>query len=352
MALSRKVWDDGVNRFYRMLSQAMIGYPLLVLLLLSACRVHTNQATAAVQNNAVAAVRSVDWAGAPLTGPLRPAPQAVTPTPLAPGTATVIGYSTGGLPIESYTFGDGLTRVAFIGGIHGGTEWNTILLAYTAIDYFTKHPRVIPATLTLHIVPSANPDGQKLVTGSWGRFQARDVRAVAGGRFNQNGVDLNRNWGCDWAAEAWWGAVQTSGGTAPFSEQETRVLRDFLMDDWHGRGAVQGVVFWHSAVPGVFAGGCTGKYALAERLAAAYARAAAYPYGKSFTQYPITGDATNWLATQQIPAIIVELATNTSMEWPQNRAGMLAVLAQLAMTQTESVAADEPGDAPRRGFVK
>ncbi len=310
-------------------------YCCLLLLLLSACRPNPNPPTAGVQNNAVAAVRSFDGARSTLlTPPLRPIPQAVTPTPLAPGTATVIGYSTSGLPIESYTFGAGPTRVAFIGGIHGGTEWNTILLAYTAIDYFTKHPRVIPSMLTLHIVPSANPDGQKLVTGSWGRFQASDVRAVAAGRFNQNGVDLNRNWGCDWAAEARWGAMKTSGGTAPFSERETRVLRDFLVNDWQGRGAVQGVVFWHSAVPGVFAGGCTGKYAAAERLAAAYAGAAVYPYGKSFTQYPITGDATNWLASQGIPAIIVELATQTSTEWPQNRAGMLAVLMQLIRTST------------------
>lgn len=322
-----------------------------MLLLLSACRPHTHQATAAVQNNTVAP-RSIDWnGGALLTAPLIPAPQPAPPTPLAPGTASVIGYSTGGLPIESYTFGDGPTRVAFIGGIHGGTEWNTILLAYTAIDYFTKHPAIIPPALTVQIVPAANPDGQRLVTGSWGRFQVNDVRAVAGGRFNQNGVDLNRNWGCDWAAEAWWGAVKTSGGTAPFSEPETKVLRDFFVNDWQGRGAVQGVIFWHSAVPGVFAGGCTGKYAPAERLAAAYAGAAAYPYGKRFTQYPITGDATNWLTSQHIPAIIVELATQTSTEWPQNRAGMLAVLTQLT-TETESIAADEPGVASRRGFAK
>lgn len=60
--------------------------------------------------------------------------------------------------------------------------------------------------------------------------------------------------------------------------------------------------------------------AAAEELAAAYAGAAGYPYGKSFTRSPITGDATNWLAAQGIPTIIVELATHTSMEWPQNRA--------------------------------
>lgn len=246
----------------------------------------------------------------------------------------ILGHSTAGFPIDSYTFGDGPMRVAFIGGIHGGSEWNTILLAYTAIDYFTKHPEAIPPSVTLHIIPSANPDGQFLATGSWARFQPSVVRSVQGARFNGNGVDLNRNWACAWSARAWWGGIRTSGGTAPFSEVESRVLRDFLVQDWQGRGAVRGVVFWHSAMPGVFAGGCAGKYAAAEALAAAYAAAAAYPYGKTFSAYPITGDATNWLATQQIPAIVVELASHTAIEWSQNRAGMLGALTHLTAQST------------------
>lgn len=49
------------------------------------------------------------------------------------------------------------------------------------------------------ICTTANPDGQMLVTGQWASLQAGDVRSAAGGRFNQNGVDLNRNWDCAWA---------------------------------------------------------------------------------------------------------------------------------------------------------
>ncbi|MCB0062256.1 MAG: hypothetical protein KDE19_09080, partial [Caldilineaceae bacterium] len=52
---------------------------------------------------------------------------------------SIIGYSAGGLPIESYAFGAGPNRVVLVGGIHGGAEWNTIVLAYTAIDYFSRH---------------------------------------------------------------------------------------------------------------------------------------------------------------------------------------------------------------------
>ena len=239
-----------------------------------------------------------------------------------------IGYSVAGLPLESYRYGTGPTRVAFVGGIHGGTEWNTILLAYAAIDYFDRHPERVPAAITLQIIPSANPDGQRLVTGSWGRFLPEAVdTAVTEARFNRNGVDLNRNWGCGWAKTAWWGSVETSGGSAPFSEPETRALRDFFLGD---DNPVQAVVFWHSAVPGVFAGGCDGIYPAAERLATIYAQAASYPHGASFGYYPITGDATNWLSQQKIPAIIVELATRDDPEWSQNLAGMLALLDYVA----------------------
>ncbi len=266
--------------------------------------------------------------------------------------AVTLGYSTGGLPIESYTFGAGPIRIVFVGGIHGGAEWNTILLAYTAIDYFTRHPDQIPPAVTLQIIPTANPDGQRIVTGRWGRFQTDDVDETAvGGRFNQSGVDLNRNWGCAWSATAWWGSTKTSGGSAPFSERETRVLRDFFLGEKLGLEAVQGVVFWHSAVPGVFAGGCEGLYPAAERLAMIYGRAAGYPYGSAFSYYPITGDATNWLSLRQIPAITVELVTHDDPEWLQNLAGMRAALDYLAGRDLVPIAGQEETVAPLRTFA-
>lgn len=258
--------------------------------------------------------------------------------------STVIGLSTGGLPIVAYHFGNGPQRVAFVGGIHGGSEWNSVLLAYRAIDYFSEQPADVPANLTLQIIPVANPDGLFLVTGKVGRFQAEEIAtekmvkgkvatAKSAGRVNENGVDLNRNWDCAWTETAWWGTQEVSAGTAPFSEVETRVLRDFFLR----QPTVAAVIFWHSAVPGVFAGGCTGIYPAAERLAEVYATAANYPYGEAFSHYPITGDATNWLSNQQIPAIVVELATAYDPEWPQNLAGMQATLALMANTPRQQL---------------
>jgi len=241
----------------------------------------------------------------------------------------VLDYSTGGLPIEAYSFGHGPKRVVFIGGIHGGTEWNTILLAYSAIDYFVAHPESIPISITLQIIPSANPDGQKLVTGTGRRFKPADVRSkTKAGRFNHNGVDLNRNWDCFWRARAVWGYEKVSGGKKPFSEKESQILRNFLTKD----SSVKGVIFWHSSAPGVFAGGCHGVYRAAEQLGEIYGKASGYPYGRPFSSYKVTGDAVDWLATQNIPAIDVELTNHIGLDWPQNFKGMIEVLKYIAQS--------------------
>lgn len=234
----------------------------------------------------------------------------------------LLGYSTLGWPIEYYQFGSGRFRMVFIGGIHGGYEWNTVLLAYQAIDYFTAHPEQLPDRVTLYIVPVANPDGLVAVVGHPGRFAPDEVGPdTLPGRFNGNGVDLNRNWACEWSATAYWREQEISGGAAPFSEVETRILRDFL-----GIVSADAVVFWHSAIPGVFAGGCHEPFSEAEALGAVYAQAAGYSSFETFDEYLVTGDATDWLSLRGVPAITVELSNHNDTEWEQNLAGMRAVL--------------------------
>ena len=236
-----------------------------------------------------------------------------------------LGESAGGWPLEVYQFGDGPQRMVWVGGLHGGYEWNTILLAYQAIDFFAAHPEYIPPSVSLEIIPAANPDGQAAVVGQAGRFGAGQVPAdpavVEAGRFNGNEVDLNRNWDCRWQPSALWRDQEVRAGSAPFSEPENQALRDFLTSP-----PAAAVVFWHSALPGVIAGGCGARFTPAERLARVYAEAAGYPLLTEFEAYEVTGDAGDWLAGQDIPAITVELTNHTDLDWEQNLAGMLAVL--------------------------
>jgi len=108
---------------------------------------------------------------------------------MLPPAPLVIGYSAQRRPVEAYRFGHGPRRLVLIGGIRG-SEWNTILLAHQAVDFFSTHPETIPPNVTLIIIPAANPDGQARMLGHGGRFTAREIQEniiqgdIGAGRLN------------------------------------------------------------------------------------------------------------------------------------------------------------------------
>ena len=255
-----------------------------------------------------------------------PAAGATTaPSSSTPSAVATIGASYGGRPIEHYVFGDGPAHVAFVGAIHGGYEWNTANLAYAMIDYFEGNPAAVPAEVTLHIIPVANPDGLARVAPGW---QTGPIPTPAGvisdtftGRFNGRDVDLNRNWDCNWQPTGVWRDQVVDAGLTVFSEPETVALRDFFL-----ALPVEAVVFWHSAVGTVLAGTCAPEgHASSRALAEVYANAAGYPL-QTPLGYEINGDASDWLTTQDIPSIAIELTDHSRIEWDRNLAGTLAVL--------------------------
>ena len=236
----------------------------------------------------------------------------------------VIGHSSRGFPLTAYQFGDGSQHLVIVGGIHGGYEWNTILLAYRAIEYFQAYPVTVPESVTLIIIPSANPDGQELVTGETGLFSFSDLAEdTFPGRFNGNNVDLNRNWDCLWAPTAVWRDREISGGESPFSEPESIVLRDFFLQH-----RPEAVIFLHSAANGVFASGCPDTHQPSMDLARIYGEAAGYPVYERFSAYEVTGDAGDWLSMQEISSISIELKNHENLDLEKNLNGILAVLEQ------------------------
>lgn len=239
--------------------------------------------------------------------------------------SVVIGSSVEGRAIEAHLYGTGDTHLMFVGGIHGGYEWNSVVLAYSFLDYLDAHPELIPENLTVAIIPSANPDGVFRVVGKEGRFSALDVPADEGvpgtGRFNAHGVDLNRNFNCKWKPESRWRGNVVSAGTTPFSEPEAAALRDFVSEF-----APRAAIFWHSQSNAVYASECEAGILPGTRtLMQAYASASGYPAVDTFDAYPISGDAEGWLASIGIPAITVELSTHETIEWERNRAGVEAL---------------------------
>lgn len=268
---------------------------------------------------------------------LRPAPEpAPTPTPeptpepapiIATTTESTIGTSVEGRTIDAFTFGTGETDLLFVGGIHGGYEWNSILLAYEMIDSFASESLDVPENVTVHIIPNLNPDGLYEATGLTGRFTAseipdRDIHSAGIGRFNANDVDLNRNFDCKWAPESSWRGQTVSAGTRPFSEPEAAALRDYVAST-----TPAAAIFWHSRANNVYASECeNGVLPSTLTLMNTYAMAGDYGAVPVFDAYPITGDAEGWLASLGIPAVTVELETRESIEWERNRSAVAATL--------------------------
>ncbi len=132
---------------------------------------------------------------------------AVAPSERAPsGTVMgheVIGRSRQGRPIEAWLVGDPTaSRTAMvIGQMHGEERYNN----RTAWEII-KDPRQIRG-IQLWVIPTINPDGEAI-----------------GRRQNAADVDLNTNFGVNWVAEN----GRYNSGTGPWSEPETRAVRDFV----------------------------------------------------------------------------------------------------------------------------
>jgi len=221
----------------------------------------------------------------------------------------VYGVSYGGRALTAYRMGNGPSARAIVGGIHGGYEWNTVDLVSKTLTYLTQDPSLVPSEVTLYLIPCMNPDGYAAGTDP--------VRA----RMNDRGVDLNRNWDYQWQATATHGARPVSAGTEPFSEPETAALRDLIVSR-----RVESAVFYHSALAKIFVGADITRSASLE-LARVMSQATGYPLSLEGVPGQITtGDAVDWLSTQGIAAIEVELTTHQDIEWERNRRGLLAFL--------------------------
>lgn len=249
---------------------------------------------------------------------------AVTPIRLE-AKQKIIGKSVEGRDISVYVYGTGATHLLFVGGVHGGYEWNSVLLAYQFMDYLKENPDVIPKNLTIAIIPSANPDGVYKVIGKEGRFLISDVptteQVLGTGRFNVHNVDLNRNFDCKWKPKSTWQGRIVSAGSGAFSEPETTAIRDFVREY-----IPNSVVFWHSQSNAVYASECeSGILPKTLDIMNAYSKASGYGAVKSFDSYEVSGDAEGWLASINIPAITVELKTHSTIEWDKNLAGIKAL---------------------------
>ena len=241
-------------------------------------------------------------------------PNSIHPTPLVSGTITsetvsetiqsygffegplIITTSVLGRPINAYRFGTGPSVRAIIGAIHGGYEWNTTTLLTRTMTLLHENPQWIPSGVTLYVIPNMNPDG----------FAAGTDAVVA--RMNANLVDLNRNWDYQWQMTATHGTRPVKAGTKPFSEPETRGIRDFIIEK-----NIEAVIFYHSALGVVFHGANT-ESSLTLPLTQMISEATGYPIQANIPGQVTTGDAIDYLSEEGVAGTEVELTTHAEVD--------------------------------------
>ncbi|MCP4425235.1 MAG: protein kinase [Chloroflexi bacterium] len=249
-----------------------------------------------------------------------------TPTSTATATATrstvglgpetlIIGRSVQEESIEAVRIGAGARKFIFVGGLQAGYAPNSVVLAEAFVNYFSDDPTTVPEDATVYIVPNLNPDSP-------------EKPGQLSGRFNANGVDLNRNWGCRWSPDPiiFRQVRPGSGGATPFSEPETLALAEFIAAQ-----SPTAVIFWtaHRDPPVASPGACIENSRVSVSLAHLYGQEAIYNYVNSsvvLADPDLTGDAVNFLDDQGIPAIAVVMSDFWAIDWEQNLAGVTAVL--------------------------
>ncbi|NDJ52695.1 MAG: hypothetical protein GYB68_06375 [Chloroflexi bacterium] len=283
-----------------------------------------SQATPTDPDSATATAASLEATRASQEGSSANATEAASEPEIIIPTATAypnrprfsIGQSVEGRELWLWQFGSGEITITLIGGIHGGFEGNTVVLGNMLVEHFRDNPEDILPNIRLVIIPNANPDGYE---------NGVDLNA----RFNANGVDLNRNWGCDWQPTAFVRDIPVDPGPRPFSEPESFALRQYFLVD-----EPDVVLFYHSQLGEIFLGSCDGS-PQAAWLGDLLEDATGYTYNPVFNYYPITGDATNWLAERGIPAATVELETRALPEFEVNLAGIFALQCYYAFNEPD-----------------
>lgn len=195
-----------------------------------------------------------------------------------------IGTSVHGRPIRAFHLGDPGAKVTavILGSMHGDER-----AGIRVVDALRKGARI--KGVNLWVIRTINPDGV-----------ARDTRG------NARGVDLNRNFRHHWAPLS--GSYYS--GPRPYSEPESRALRDFLNDV-----KPRFMVSFHQPLHGV--GRDDERHAFQRRLA----RGLGLPIQAFHCSGTCHGTMTSWYnATHRGTAITVEFGSGPSRHYLRTRA--------------------------------
>jgi len=208
----------------------------------------------------------------------------------------VFGQSEKGKNIEGYEIGSGENGLLILGAIHGNEMGTAELLNQLALE-IALNPDLVSRTKKLIIVPVANPDGYRDRTDN----------------LNADGVNLNLNFG----TSSWqqYGPEGNYAGEAPFSESESRAIRDLIE-----RYKPKAMISFHSH--GNLISPESGESSVA--LAKWYSAKTGYEF---YGGWDYSGTATKWFTeTTGNPAITVEISKDYQSDWEINKKALLELI--------------------------
>lgn len=243
-----------------------------------------------------------------------------------------IGDSLQGRDIYAIKLSDNVTQdedeaeVVFL-GCHHAREWIAVdvpirIARRLAMNYASDTQiRSLLDRSEVWIVPIVNPDGLEYSIYYY-RYWRKNRRRNADGTF---GVDLNRNYSFQWGYDNIGSSPHpdsgTYRGTGPFSEPETRVVRDFVqahefqaLISFHNYSQI--ILYPWGYIKALHPEDDRLEYlarGMVDRMAQVNGRI--YEYGPAgYALYTTNGDTTDWaLGEEGIPAFTIELP-------PPNRA--------------------------------
>jgi hypothetical protein len=242
------------------------------------------------------------------------------------GEPIAIGESWEGRPIWAVKISDHPEReepepaVLFDALHHAREPMGMESLLYAMHELIRRYPtdadlRALVNERELWFVPVVNPDGY--VFGGIGGMWRKNRRPNPDGSF---GVDLNRNysyrWGADDLGSSPLPSSPTYRGPDPFSEPESRALRDFI----RARGFVAGMTMHAFADVNLLPTGCDRPelrdvYA---RLARDLERLTGYPHGQpQEILYPSNGRSQDW-QVHEAGMVVIEPEIGSAADgfWP------------------------------------
>ncbi|NPA27835.1 MAG: peptidase, partial [Epsilonproteobacteria bacterium] len=226
---------------------------------------------------------------------------------------------------------DSKPALLYTGTIHA-REWIGHELALKFIEYVAKnqtsHPILEKAlhTSTIYMVPCLNPDGYEYSRKHFS-FWRKNRRKNYDGTY---GVDLNRNFSIGWQK-----VKDTSsnvyGGEEPFSEAETRAIKEFVDShpnitialDYHSQGNVffPAHKFKHEAeIDG------TDMNAIAANMNDEFVKVTGRKYGIHRGKPPatlISGSGREYYYSKGIKALVVEVGTKNIPDYMKSMSGSI-----------------------------